>query len=254
MYVGRMLFPLDDGRLAELHTLGHGGESSGPSQPQNIRRKSSSTKYVWSILDAPESEGWNAEYCTEERGRRNCIIGIKDESHESVVSSVTGRRKKSQGQNHYLSVSASGGRLIQSSEEYNYVPDNWISSNFRLRLMNVEKSFFLITDDGLVFEYICIESAWVWLRHESLTPIKGILSNHNGSLFMVDTHGSLLVRERRGKELAWRNCTALRNGLRVIGGQPWDGLPGQERKVTTEDTLFFVSESGRLMKLVVSKL
>ncbi|KAK8471791.1 hypothetical protein PHAVU_002G034601 [Phaseolus vulgaris] len=195
LYIGRILFPLDDGRLAELHTLGVGGESSGPSQPQNIRRKSS-TKYAWSILDVPESEGWNAEYCTQERGLRNCLTGIKDESEESVVSSVT--------------------------------------------------------DDGLILEYICIESAWMWLRHESFTPMKGILSNYNGSLFMVDTSGSLLLRERRGKEIAWRNCTALRRGRNVNGGQPWDGLQGQERKVTTEDTLFFVSKTGRLMKLVVS--
>ncbi|XP_047173530.1 uncharacterized protein LOC124841319 [Vigna umbellata] len=251
LYVGRILFPLDDGRLAELHPLGLGGESSGPSQPQNIRRKSS-TKYVWSIVDVPESEGWNAEYCTEERGLRNCLTGIKDESEESVVSSVTGRRKQNQAQNHYLSVSTSGVRLIQASEEYNHVPDNWISSNFRLRLMDVGKSFFLVTDDGLVFEYICIESAWIWLRHESFTPMKGILSSYNGSLFMVDTHGSLLLRERRGKELAWRNCTALRRGQNIVGGQPWDGLPGQEKKVTNEDTLFFVSKTGRLMKLVVS--
>ena len=46
----------------------------------------------------------------------------------------------------------------------------------------------------------------------------------------------------------------MRKGRNVIGGQPWDGLPGQERKVTTEDTLFFVSKTGRLMKLMVSKL
>ncbi|TKY71057.1 hypothetical protein E2542_SST07352 [Spatholobus suberectus] len=250
LYVGRILFPLDDGRLAELHPLELGGESSGPSQPQNIRRKAS-TKYVWSILDVPESEGWNAEYCTEERGPRNCLAGIKDESEDSVISLVTGRRKQSQAQNHYLSVGASGGRLIQSSEEYN-MPNNWISSNFRLRLMDEGKSFFLLTDDGLIFEYICIESVWIWLRHESSTAMKGILSKYNGSLFMVDTHGSMLLRERSGKELAWRNCTAGSKGRNVIGGQPWDGLPGQERKVTTEDTLFFVSKTGRLMKLMVS--
>lgn len=253
LYVGRILFPLDDGRLGELHPLGLGGESSGPSQPQNIRRKSP-TKYVWSIVDVPESEGWNAEYCTEERGLRNCVTGIKDETEESVVSSVTGRRKQSQAQNQYLSVSTSGVGLIQSSEEHNHVPDNWISSNFRLRLVDAGKSFFLVTDDGLIYEYICIESAWIWLRHESFTPMKGILSSYNGSLFMVDTHGSLLLRERRGKELEWRNCTALRRGKNVIGGRPWDGLTGQERKFTNEDTLFFVSKTGRLMKLVVSKL
>ncbi|KAK7343030.1 hypothetical protein VNO80_25992 [Phaseolus coccineus] len=121
-----------------------------------------------------------------------------------------------------------GGRLIQSSEEYNYVPDNWISTNFHLRLMDVGKSVFLITDEGLIFEYICIESAWIWLRHESFTPMKGILSNYNGSLFMIDTPGRLLLRERRGMELAWRNCIAMRREQNVNGGQPWDGLPGQE--------------------------
>ena len=253
LQVGRILFALDDGRLAELHLAGLGGENSGPSVPQNFRRKAS-TKYVWTILDVPESEGWNAEYCTEERGPRNCMTGTKDESNDSGISSVTGRRKQSQTQNHYLSVGTSGGgRLIQSSEEYN-TPDDWIISNFRLRLMDLGKSFFLITDDGLIFEYISIESAWIWLKHESSTAMKGILSNYNGSLFMVDAYGSLLLRERSGKELAWRNCTAVRKGRNVIGGQPWDGLPGQERKVTTEDTLFFVSKTGRLMKLMVSKL
>ncbi|XP_020230003.1 uncharacterized protein LOC109810841 isoform X2 [Cajanus cajan] len=250
LYSGRILFPLDDGRLAELHPLGLGGESSGPSQPQSIRRKAS-TKYVWSILDVPESEGWNAEYCTEERGPNNCLTGITDESEDSVISLVSGsRRKQNQAQNHYLSVGASGGRLIQSSEEYNTL-DNWISGNFRLRLMDEGKSFFLITDHGLVFEYICIESAWIWLRHESSTAMRGILSNYNGSLFMVNAHGNLLLRERSGKELSWRNCTAVRKGRNVIGGQPWDGLPGQE-KVATEDTLFFVSKNGKLMKLMVS--
>ncbi|RDX95853.1 hypothetical protein CR513_21568, partial [Mucuna pruriens] len=186
-----------------------------------------------------------------ECGPRNCLTGIKDESEDSVLSLVSGRRKQSEPHNHYLSVGASGGRLIQSSEEYN-MPNDWISSNFRLRLMDEGKSFFLITDDGLVFEYICIESAWIWLRHESSTAMKGILSNYNGSLFMVDTHGSLLLRERSGKELAWRNCTAVRKGRNVIGGQPWDRLPGQERMLTTADTLFFVSKTGRLMKLMVS--
>lgn len=90
LQVGRILFLLDDGRLGELHLLGLGGESSGPSTAQNSRRKVGTTKYVWSILDVPESEGWNAEYCTEERGPRNCITGIKDESKDSGITSVTG--------------------------------------------------------------------------------------------------------------------------------------------------------------------
>ena len=71
----------------------------------------------------PESEGWNAWYCTEEHGLRNCLTDIKDESEESIVILVAGRRKQSQTHNHYLSVGASGGsRLMQSTKEYN-TPD-----------------------------------------------------------------------------------------------------------------------------------
>ena len=251
LQVGRILFPLDDGRLAELHLQGLGGESSGPALPQNFRRKAS-TKYVWSILDAPESEGWNAEYCTEERGPRNCLIGKKDESMDSGTSSVTGRRKQSQTQNYYLSLGTSVGELIKSSEEHN-LSDDWTSSNFRLRLMYEGKSFFFITNDGLVFEHICIESVWIWLRHESSTAIKGIVGNYNGSLLMVDTFGSLLLREWHDNEIAWRNCTAMRKGKTIIGGQPWERLPGKARKVTTEDSLFFVSKNGRLLQFMVGK-
>lgn len=251
LQVGRILFLLDDGRLAELHLPGLGGESTGPALSQNFRRKAS-TKYVWSILDAPESEGWNAEYCTDERGPRNCMIGIKDESEDSGISSVTGRRKQSQAHHHYLSVDTSGSELMESSEEYT-LPDDWISSNFRLRLMYEGKSFFLITKEGLIFEYICIESVWVWLRHESSTAMNGILGNYNGNLFMVDTFGSLLLREWNNNELAWRNCTSLKKGRNIIGGQPWDRLPGKARKVTTEDALFFVSKNGRLLQFMVGK-
>lgn len=94
---------------------------------------------------------------------------------------------------------------------------------------------------------------WVWLRHESSMDMKGIVGNYNGSLFMVDTCGSLFLRERNGNELSWKNCSAIRRGRSVIGGQPWDGIPGKARKVTTEDALFFVSKSGRLLQFLVSK-
>ncbi|XP_020214926.1 uncharacterized protein LOC109798904 isoform X2 [Cajanus cajan] len=248
LQVGRILFALDDGRLAELHLVGLGGESSGPTAPQNFRRKAS-TKYVWTILDVPESEGWNAEYCTEERGPRNCMTGTKDDSTDSGISSATGRRKQSQAQHYYLSL-GTGGELNKSSEEYN-MPDDWISRNFRLRLMYEGKSLFLINDDGLVFEYVCIESVWVWLRHDSSTAMNGIVGNYNGSLFMVNTFGSLLLREWSDNEIAWRNCTAMRKGRNIVAGQPWDRLPGKAKRVTTEDSIFFVSQSGRLMQFMV---
>ncbi|XP_012090038.1 uncharacterized protein LOC105648304 [Jatropha curcas] len=246
---GRIIFALDDGRLAELHLPGLGGENAGPNHQVNVRRKASA-KYVWSILDAPETEGWNAEYCKEERGPSHCITGIKDEPNDSgVTRSVTRRRKGNQAQQDYLSAGAS--ELIKSSEEYNF-PENWINSNFRLRVMHGSKSFFLITDGGLAFEYLNTENVWLWLRHDHSTPLKGALGNYNGSLFLVDTYGSLLIRERSGNDLAWLNCTAMRKGKRVTGGPPWDRIPGKALKVTAEDALFFVSKNGSLLQFTVA--
>jgi len=251
LQVGRILYALDDGRLAELHLVGIGVESSGPSVPQNSRRKAS-TKYVWTIVDVPESEGWNAEYCTEERGPRNCMTGTKDDSNDSGTSSVTGRRKQSQAWSSYLAL-GTGGELNKSSEEYN-LPDDWLSSNFRLRLLYEGKSFFLISNDGLVFEYVCIENVWVWLKHDSFSAMSGVVGNYNGSLFMVDTFGNLFLREWNDNEIAWKNCTAMRKGRHIIGGQPWDTLlPGKARRATTEDSIFFVSKSGGLLQFMVGK-
>lgn len=249
LQVGRMMFALDDGRLAELHLPGLGGENTGPNYQLNVRRKVSA-KYVWSILDAPETEGWNAEYCKEERGPTNCITGIKDEPNDSgITRSVTRRRKGSQAQQDYLVAGAS--ELIQSSGEYSF-PENWINSNFRLRVMHGSRSFFLITDGGLAFEYLNTENVWLWLRHDHPTPMKGALGNYNGSLFLVDIYGSVLIRERSGNELAWLNCTAMRKGKQVSGGPPWDGIPGKAMKVTAEDALFFVSKNGRLLQFTVA--
>lgn len=239
--VGRIVFALHDGRLAELHQSGLGGENTGPTLQVNVRRKATN-KYMWSILDAPESEGWNAEYCTEERGPTNCMTGI--------TRTMTKRRQGSQTQQDYLSPAAPNGP-VKSLDEYS-LPDNWINTNFHLRAMQEGRSFFLITDDGFTFEYLYTENVWIWLRHEHSTAIKGALGNYNGSLYVVDTHGSLLMRERTKTELTWINCTAFRNGKGVIGGSPWDELPGRSMKVTPEDALFFVSRTGRLLQLTVS--
>ncbi|KAK9022039.1 hypothetical protein V6N11_002335 [Hibiscus sabdariffa] len=191
--LGRTLFTLDDGRLAELHLPG---------------------------LDAPETEGWNGEYCSEERGPMNCIAGT------------------------------SRSRLVKASEEYGF-PDNWINTNFRLRMMQAGVSFFMITGGGLTFEYVYTGTVWLWLRHDHSTPMRGVLGNYVGSLFFVDVYGTLLIRERSKNELAWINCTAMRKGRQVIGGPPWDGMPGK-LKVTAEDALFFVSKSGRLLQFSVA--
>lgn len=247
-HFGRILFPLADGRLAELHLQGQGGENAGPTHQVNVRRKAS-TKYTWSIIDTPETEGWNAEYCTEERGPTNCIIGTKDESNGvGMTRSMTRRRKGSQAQA-YLSPGASGSGP-RSMEEYN--PDKWINTYFRLRVMHWGRSFFLITDDGLTFEYLYTENVWLWLRHDHTTAIKGALGNYNGSLYVVDTYGSLLIRERSSNELTWINCTALKKGRQVVGGPPWDGMPGTAMRVTAEDALFFVTKTGRLLQFTVA--
>ena len=249
-HVGRILFPLDDGRLAELHLPGLGGENSGPTHQLNVRRKSSS-KYIWSIIDAPETEGWNAEYCTEQHGSTNCIIGVKDESNGiGITRSMTRWRKGSQAQA-YLPPGASSSGQITSMDEYSF-PDNWINTNFRLRLMHGGRSFFLITDGGLTFEYLYAENVWLWLKHDHPTAIKGALGNYNGSLYVVDTYGSMLIRERSSTELTWINCTSFRKGGKVIGGPPWDGMPGRAMRVTPEDSLFFVSKTGRLLQFTVS--
>ncbi|KAF2287404.1 hypothetical protein GH714_039833 [Hevea brasiliensis] len=249
LQVGRIIFALDDGRLAELHLPGLGGENTGPNYQINVRRKVS-VKYVWSILDAPETEGWNAEYCKEERGPTNCITGIKDEPNDlGITRAATRRRKGSQAQQDYLVTGAS--ELIKSSEEYSF-PDNWINTNFHLRVMHGSRSFFLITDGGLAFEYLNTENVWLWLRHDHPTPMKGALGNYNGSLFLVDIYGSLLIRERSGNELGWLNCTAMRKGKQVTGGPPWDGIPGKAMKVTAEDSLFFVGKNGRLLQFTVA--
>ncbi|KAG4129907.1 hypothetical protein ERO13_D09G109000v2 [Gossypium hirsutum] len=245
--LGRTLFALDDGRLAELHMPSLGGENSGPTHQFNMRKKVSS-KYVWSILDAPETEGWNAEYCTEERGPMNCIAGIKDESNEAGnTRSLTRRRKGNKAQQEYLSPSTSRSALAETSKEYSF-PDNWTSTNFRLRMMQAGVSFFMVTDEGLTFEYLYTENVWLWLRHDHSTPMRGSVGNYNGSLFFVDMYGTLLIRERSGNDLAWINCTAMRKGTEVTAGPSWDG----KLKVTAEDALFFVSKSGRLLQFTVA--
>ncbi|XP_077218219.1 uncharacterized protein LOC143852627 isoform X2 [Tasmannia lanceolata] len=250
LQVGRIVFPLDDGRLAELHLSGIGGENSGPSHQVNIRRKASS-KYEWSIFDAPETEGWNAEYCTNEHGPSNCITGVKDtfgdDEQNDLGITLPTRRKKGHKYKHYLSPSS----LIEPTEQSNFA-SKIVSTNFRMRAMQADRSFFLITNSGLTFEYLYIENVWLWLRHEHSTAMKGVLGNYNGSLFLVDIHGNLLIRERKNNELSWINCTAMRKGRQVAIGPPWDGIPGKARTVTVEDALFFVDKNGRLLQFTVA--
>ncbi|KAH6834235.1 hypothetical protein C2S53_004598 [Perilla frutescens var. hirtella] len=247
LQAGRWIFPLHDGRLAELHLSGLGGESLGPnSSPVSSRRKSV-LRYVWSVLDAPESEGWNAEYCSEERGPSNCILGTKEETSELSISRW--RKDSRKTQHSYLAPDGSS-----TAKDYGVFDDklNSHSQFFRLRLMQGEKSFFLITENYMTFEYLNTENAWFWLRHEHTTGIQGALGNYNGSLFVVDEQGSLLIRERSSSDLAWINCTAMRKGRPVIGGPPWDGIPGQPVRAKLEDAIFFVSTTGNLLQFTVA--
>ncbi|GMH00029.1 hypothetical protein Nepgr_001868 [Nepenthes gracilis] len=245
---GRILFPLDDGRLAELHLAGMGGENWGPTYQVNIRRKAT-LKYVWSILDAPESEGWNAEYCIEERGPSNCISGIKDEATDIGTTWPMARRRKGQAQT-YLALDALGSSMEKSLEAYKF-PHRWVNSNFRLRVMHKGRSFFLITDGGQTFEFLYNDNFWLWLQHDHPTSMEGAVGSYNGSLFLVDRNGSLLIRERTNNELGWINCTAMRKGKEIASGPPWDGVPGTTMKAKAEDALFFVSKTGRLLQLNV---
>lgn len=247
---GRIIFPLDDGRLAELHLAGMGGDGVSPIPQINIRRKGS-YKYEWSILDTPESEGWNAEYCTDERGLLNCIVGMNDAlaDDETEGMTATGRRMQAPTNQHYLSLP---NREITSTVEQSNFLTKSIKSNFRMRVMHADISFFLVSDSGQTFEYLYTENIWLWLRHEHPTAMNGALGSYNGSLFLVDVHGSLLIRERIGNDLSWINCTSLKKGKQVATGPPWDGIPGKIRRASAEDALFFVNKKGRLLQFMVA--
>ncbi|KAL6850459.1 hypothetical protein ACP4OV_021086 [Aristida adscensionis] len=249
--VGRMIFPLDDGRLGELHFPSMGGNEYGPSQQSTIRRKLSN-KYEWSILGAPETEGWNAEYCTEEHGPTNCITGAKNTAADTELNDLSkilpSRRRNAEDKQHYLDVNS---HESDDSESYNFLSRS-IDLNFHMRVMHADRSLFLITDNGLTFEYLNSNGIWLWLRHEHTASMKGTLGSYNGSLYLVDVHGNLHIRERNGDELLWINCTAMRKGRQVASGSPWDGIPGLSRRVTTDDALFFVNKRGRLLQFTVA--
>jgi hypothetical protein len=248
LQVDRIIFPLDDGRLAELHLPSMGGDDVMPGLTHNpvTRRKQVPKKFEWSILDVPETEGWNGEYCTEEHGPNNCIIGVKTDSFNAAGFR---RRRTEQKQSDYIYMLSRdvGGAL----DSYNVLTRS-IELNFRMRVMHEERSLFLITDSRMTYEYLFSDGVWLWLRHEHATDMKGALGSYNGSLYLVDVGGNLLIRERSGEELSWINCTAIKKGRQVASGPPWDGIPGKWYRVTTEDALFFVNKRGRLLQFTVS--
>ncbi|XP_068661787.1 uncharacterized protein [Aristolochia californica] len=105
LHAGRMVFPLDDGRIGELHFAGLGGDRLGPSPKISSKRKLL-LKYEWSILDSPETEGWNAEYCTNEQGPTNCFMGMRgplgDDEENGMSLATPRRRRKGSMFNNYL--------------------------------------------------------------------------------------------------------------------------------------------------------
>ncbi|XP_021862194.1 uncharacterized protein [Spinacia oleracea] len=251
---GRTLFPLDDGRIAELHLSGLGGEKSGPDHHHQLSiRKRSPSKYVWSILDAPETEGWNAEYCSEERGPTNCVMGVKEYETEDFTNtrSMTRRRRKGIQQN-YLIPGISDIKLEKSVEEEQKMEENWVNVNFGMRVIQGGRSFFLVSNTGLTYEYLYNDNVGLWLKHDHLTVMSGAVGSYNGSLFLVNIDGTLLIRERSNNELQWINCTAMKKGKEIIGGPPWDRIHGIGKKITVNDAIYFVSKNGRLLQFTVA--
>ncbi|GLJ51702.1 hypothetical protein SUGI_1098840 [Cryptomeria japonica] len=254
LQVGRIFFPLDDGRLGELHLSGLGGEDVGPS-PQSVFRRKLLAGYEWSVIDAPESEGGNAGYCTESQGPWNCVEGLKDaqgqdQTTDSGISS-TMRRKKGRAYQSRSTVHKMHRHNLHSETNDMYEPTNNIDTLFRIRAMQPDRSFFLVTDDGITFEHLLNENLWIWLKHEHSSVVRGILGVYNGSLFVVDNHGNLFIRERNASGLIWFNCSTMEGGRQVILGSPWD-VHGQDRKVTAEDALFFIDKNGNLIQFIVA--
>ncbi|KAI3822500.1 hypothetical protein L1987_10090 [Smallanthus sonchifolius] len=247
LQAGRLIFPLDDGRLGELHQSKTGGDEVGPSPPVNRRRVS--TKYTWSIIDAPESEGWNAEYCTEDRGPLNCISGVKDEINGDETHR-SGLRRRSGNKAHESYYLVSPGSKLKDESDVDR--ESSVGVNFRLRVMHEGASFFLVTVEGITYEYLNVENAWFWLKHEHSMGMRGVVGSYNGSLFLVNENKDLIAGERAGNDLTWINCSAMKKGRQVVGGPPWDVAPSKSPKVTPEDSLFFVGKTGGLLQLTVA--
>ncbi|XP_057515139.1 uncharacterized protein LOC130796775 isoform X2 [Amaranthus tricolor] len=246
---GRLIFPLDDGRIAELHLAGIGGENTGPDHQPNTRKRISS-KYYWTTLDAPETEGWNAEYCKEERGPSNCLIGVKDETNDYTKTRTMTRRRKGMQQN-YLIPNESSINLDETKED-RALNKSWVDSNFGLRVIQGGRSFFMVSKNGMAFEYLYSDNVGLWLKHEHPTAMKGAVGSYNGSLFLIDIHGALLIRERSNNELQWINCTSMKKGKELIGGPPWDRIHSAGKRITANDAIYFISKKGRLLQFTVA--
>eukprot|EP00249_Psilotum_nudum_P011412 c23156_g1_i1 orf=71-1756(+) len=258
---GRVMYALDDGRFGELHFPGLGGERVGPilhSISGKRLQTSLSTEYQWSLLDSPESEGGNAGYCTLTRGPSHCVEGIKENpiwGSESKIPQLI--LKRANGKGRIRQTGATADKLIRddkfiSSSSHRAPWNNQNNNLFHMRTVQIGKSFFLVGNDENVFERVYNAGMWLWLKHEHLLPVKGILGTYNGSVFVVDVDGIVLMREHVGDTFHWINCSAAEGGQIVMSGPPWDGVLGQIRMVTAEDAVFFVNSNGSLIELIVA--
>ncbi|KAJ0084157.1 hypothetical protein Patl1_29541 [Pistacia atlantica] len=208
--IGRILFPLDDGRLGELHLSGLGGENSGPNNQVNVRRKAL-IKYVWSILDAPETEGWNAEYCTEERGPMNCITGIKDEPNDSGLKRMTRRRKGSPAHHDYVFPKFISRLLIRerSSTELSWINCTamrkgkqviggppWDGMTGKAMKVTAEDALFFVSKNGRLLQFTVALRKFKWkdCRHPPQTKVACIVDQElfrDNIVFVVGRNGRL---------------------------------------------------------------
>lgn len=262
---GRLFFSLVDGRIGEFHAPGFGGGNLGPIASSVPRDRKQGSVYTWSILEAPETEGGNAEYCTSVRGPANCLEGVKDSQSgwQPPVSSIEFSQKKRS--------SAKGrvgrrgvGRADPAKESETYSNSQsllsrtapWkhsIESLFQLRTMQTDKSIFFIGRDGAAFERFFSGEAWLWLKHEHTLRLSSIVGMYSGGVFVVDAERNLFLRERIGNALHWLNCTEINLGRKILSGPPWDhGLLGEAHVPTVEDALFVVDHDGNLMEFLVS--
>lgn len=123
---------------------------------------------------------------------------------------------------------------------------------FRMHTMHGTASMFLVSEAGSVLEYYWNGLQWVWLHHAHSRPMDGVLTVYNGSVFAVDDQGGLLVRERHGSGLRWRDCSAPVPIDSGAGGSSRHGFGGLPRVVHPSDQEFFISKHGTLVALTVA--
>ena len=73
------------------------------------------------------------------------------------------------------------------------------------RCHSTGSSLFLVGLSGNAMERFWNGMNWVWLRHKHSALLQGIFAVHEGAIFAGDSAGRLLMRERHGVRLRWRD-------------------------------------------------